>query len=142
MKMQEVITQLREIAPGVALNTESALNDFDQLRLMLTDALRANSVESVRALVKSCSDKAESVRLALEWARNKAGQLQQVNAAYKERLGPRGPKKPKDAPGQQMLPGIGGEGGTPTTIGETTMNDTSTTGGRATPSFIHSGRHG
>lgn len=106
MKMQEVITQLRDIAPGVALNTESALNDFDQLRLMLSDALRANSVESVRALVKSCSDKAESVRLALEWARNKAEQLQRVNAAYKEKLGPRGPKKPKDAPGQQMLPGL------------------------------------
>lgn len=102
MKMQEVIAQLREIAPGVALNTKSALNDFDQLRLMLSDSLRANSVESVRALVKSCSDKAESVRLALEWARNKAEQLQQVNAAYKERLGPR-TKKPKDCPGQMTM---------------------------------------
>lgn len=109
MKMQEVITQLREIAPGVAMNTESALSDFDQLRLMLSDALRASSVESVRALVKSCADKAESVRLALEWARNKAEQLQRVNAAYKEKLGPRA-KKPKDAEGQQMLPGFEDEG--------------------------------
>lgn len=113
MKMQEVITQLREIAPGVALNTRSALDDFDQLRLMLSDALRANSVESVRALVKSCSDKAGSVRLALEWARDKAEQLQRVNAAYKEKLGPRA-KKPKDAPGQQVFDfAISTTGGTP-----------------------------
>lgn len=105
MKMQEVITQLREIAPGVALNTKSALDDFDQLRLILSDALRANSVESVRAFVKSCSDKAGSVRLALERAQDKAEQLQRVNAAYKEKLGPRA-KKSKDAPGRQMLPGL------------------------------------
>lgn len=109
MKMQEVIMQLREIAPGVALNTKSALDDFAQLHLMLSDALRANSIESVRTLVKACFDKAEAVRQGLQWANGSAEKLQNINAAYREKIGPRGPKKPKDAPGQMELPGISGE---------------------------------
>lgn len=109
MRMQEVITKLRELAPVVATNTKSALDDFAQLHLMLSDALRANSIESVRTLVKACFDKAEAVRLGLQWAKDSAEQLQNTNADYKEKIGPRGPRKPKDAPGQMELPGISGE---------------------------------
>lgn len=109
MKMQEVIGELRKLAPVVATNTKSALDDFAQLHLMLSDALRASSIESVRTLVKACFDKADAVRLGLQWAKDSAEQLQNINAAYREKIGPRGPKKPKDAPGQMELPGISGE---------------------------------
>jgi hypothetical protein len=38
-----------------------------------------------------------------------------MNAEYKEKIGPR-TKKPKDADGQQMLPGLGDEGGMTTEV--------------------------
>lgn len=142
MKMQEVITQLRELAPVAAASSRLALKNAEDLRVVFLDLQHAQSFESMKALADLAHNKLTDMFVNLDNCANDTGKLQALNESYKEKLGPRGPKKPKDATGQQMLPGIGGEGGTPTTVGETTMNDTSTTGGRTTPSFIRSGRHG
>ena len=102
MKMQEVIMRLRGIAPVVAVNVEAASGTFSQLKLVISDALRANSVESVRALLKACDEKATQIDLALKSASDSAAMLKDLNESYKERLGPRA-KKPKDDPRQMGL---------------------------------------
>lgn len=135
MKMQEVITKLREEAPlldkcskDVDASFNKALGLFDDFRRAESDAGRMLLADAVCEALNDFAGKYRQLRCSVET-------VCLVNAEYKEKLGPR-TKKPKDAEGQQMLPGLGDEGGTPTTMGET-----STTGGR-TPSFMQSGRHG
>lgn len=128
MKMQEVITQLRELAPVAAASARCALKNAEDLRVVFLDLQNAQSFESMKALAVLAHNKLTDMFVNLDNCANDTGKLQSLNESYKEKLGPRGPKKPKDAPGQQMLPGIGGEGGTPTTMGETTMSDTSSMG--------------
>jgi len=135
MKMQEVILRLRESAPAVETCTRDALRGFDSLHDVLRDASHTGSQESLRSLLSLCLEKSQYIRGLLQNASAEAEKLNGVNMAYREKLGPRA-KKPKDAPGQQMLPGFEDEGGTPTTMG-----DTPTMMGR-TPSFMQSGRHG
>lgn len=117
MKMQEVITRLRELAPKAEINVRAACEDFENLRDVLNDADRTLSPVSMRALLAACSEKADMVSKALCEARVSVDNLATVNREYKEKLGPRGPKKPKDAEGQQMLPGLGDKGGTSATAG-------------------------
>jgi len=105
MRMQEVITRLRETAPVAELYVHSACTDFESLSDVLKDAGHANSPESLRVLLAACSDKADKVSKALCQARASIDTLAEMNREYKEKIGPRA-KKPKDAPGQQMLPGI------------------------------------
>lgn len=105
MKMQEVIVRLREHAPVVEACTRDALRGFDSLHDVLGDATRAGSQESLRTLLALCLDKSQYIRGLLQHAEETARQLNSVNLAYKEKLGPRA-KKPKDAEGQQMLPGM------------------------------------
>lgn len=136
MKMQEVIRKLRMFAPVAEKNVRAACEAFENLRVMLQDASHTSSTESLRVLQAACLDKADTISKDLCYARESVDNLATVNREYKEKLGPRGPKKPKDAEGQQMLPGLEDLGGTPTTTG-----DMSTTGG-GTPSFMQSGRHG
>jgi len=121
MRMQEVILQLRELAPGAAASVRSACAEFDTMRMVLLDASHAGSYESIKVLTDTCLKKAHLVLDALERAKELTGELNDLNAAYKEKIGPRA-KKPKDAPGQQMLPGL-----------EDVCR---------TPSFMQSGRHG
>ena len=135
MKMQEVITKLREEAPlldkcskSVDATFQKAWGLFDDFRRAESDAGRMLLADAVCAALNEFAGKYRTLRCSIET-------VCLMNAEYKEKLGPRS-KKPKDAQGQQMLPGFGDEGGTPTTTGET-----STTGGR-TPSFAQSGRHG
>lgn len=109
MRMQEVIKKLRELAPVAELNVRAACEDFENLRDVLKDTDRTISPVSLRALLAACSDKADLVFEALGHARASIDALADVNREYKEKIGPRGPKKPKDAPGQMELPGISGE---------------------------------
>lgn len=105
MKMQEVIFRLREHAPVVESCTRDALRGFDSLHDVLRDASRTGSQESLRSLLDLCLEKSQNIRAMLQNAEAEAEELNRVNLAYKEKLGPRA-KKPKDAPGQQMLPGM------------------------------------
>ena len=135
--MQEVIVRLRQLAPEAADNVDLAIKDFYVLKDLLSDLQACVSSSTREAVLKLIDERSRGLAGFLNIAQDATSKLQELNLSYKEKLGPRGPKKPKDAPGQQMLPGIGGEGGTPTTT-----SDTSTAGGRTTPSFIQSGRHG
>jgi len=135
MKMQEVITKLREEAPLLekcAKNTDVLFNKawglFDDFRRAESDAGRMLLADAVCAALNEFAGEYRTLRASVET-------MCLMNAEYKEKLGPRA-KKPKDAPGQQMLPGLEDVGGTPTTMGET-----STMVGR-TPSSMQSGRHG
>lgn len=105
MKMQEVIVRLREHAPVVESCTRSALRGFDSLHDVLMDASHTNSQESLRSLLSLCLEKSQYIRGQLQHAEEAAEKLNGVNLAYREKLGPR-TKKPKDAEGQQMLPGL------------------------------------
>jgi hypothetical protein len=136
MKMQEVITRLREEAPLLDKCSKSVDETFQRLCGLLDDFRSAKSDEGRKILADALGDEMNVFGAEYRTLRCSVETVCLVNAEYKEKLGPRGPKKPKDAEGQQMLPGLGDEGGTPTTMGET-----STTGGR-TPSFMQSGRHG
>ena len=128
MKMQEVIAKLREEAPLLERCSKDVDATFNRTWGLFDDFRRAESAAG-RALL------ADAVCQALNDFAGKYRQLRcsvenvcLVNAEYKEKLGPRA-KKPKDAEGQQMLPGLEDEGGTPTTMG-------------GTPSSMQSGRHG
>lgn len=103
MKMQEVITKLRMFAPVAEKHVRLAFEDFESLRVMLRDAVHTNSAESMRALQAACLGKADGIHKALYLARESVDNLATVNREYKEKLGPRGPKKPKDAPGQMTM---------------------------------------
>lgn len=103
MKMQEVITRLRELAPKAEINVRAACEDFENLRDVLKDADHTNSPVSLRVLLAACSEKADMVYKALCFARDSVNSLATVNREYKEKLGPRGPKKPKDCPGQMTM---------------------------------------
>lgn len=105
MKMQEVIVRLRGIAPEAACNVRLAHDLFAGVHDVLLDATHATSAESVKALTETCLKKANAVQRALERAWDCVKELDALNQAYKEKLGPRA-KKPKDAPAQQMLPGL------------------------------------
>ena len=150
MKMQEVITQLRELAPAAAENTEFAESLMCDLVGVMEDMQNATTLTAVKAIAAEAFKQSLVVQQHIVHATKAAKALQDLNKSYKEKLGPRGPKKPKDCPGQQILPGIGDEGGTPTevAVGETSTGETSTTGGGTpttwgrTPSFMRSGRHG
>lgn len=106
MKMQEVITQLRELAPVAAASARCALKNAEDLRVVFLDLQNAQSFESMKALAVLAHNKLTDMFVNLDNCANDTGKLQALNESYKEKLGPRGPKKPKDAPGQQMLPGI------------------------------------
>lgn len=113
MKMQEVIVRLREHAPVVESCTRSALRGFDSLHEVIGDAMRAGSQESLRTLLTLCLEKSQNIRAMLQNAEAEAEELNRVNLAYKEKLGPRA-KKPKDAKGQQVFDfAISTTGGTP-----------------------------
>lgn len=128
MKMQEVIVRLRQLAPEAADNVDLAIKDFYVLKDLLSDLQACVSSSTREAVLKLIDERSQGLAGFLNIAQDATSKLQELNLSYREKLGPRGPKKPKDAPGQQMLPGIGGDGGTPTAIGETTMSDTSTQG--------------
>ena len=120
MKMQDVIGKLREEAPlldkcskDVDAAFHKAWGLFDDFRRAESDAGRMLLADAVCAALTKFAGEYRTLRCSIET-------VCLVNAEYKEKLGPR-TKKPKDAPGQQMLPGLGDKGMNPTTV---TMDET------------------
>jgi hypothetical protein len=119
MKMQDVITKLREEAPllekcskDVGATFNKAWGLFDDFRRAESDAGRMLLADAVCAALNEFAGKFRTLRCSIDTVCT-------MNAEYKEKIGPR---KAKDDPRQQMLPGLEDEGGT--------------------PSFMQSGRHG
>ena len=134
MKMQEVITKLREEAPLLEKCAKDVDFHFERATGLSRDLGYATSDDG-RKLLQNELDKAMAeFCVAYRQLRCSIETVCGVNAEYKEKLGPR-TKKPKDAEGQQMLPGLEDVGGTPTTMGETSTAAVRTT------SFMQSGRH-
>lgn len=135
MKMQDVITKLREEAPLLDRGSKNVEESFQRLCGLLDDFRSAKSDEGRKVLADAIGDEMNAFGAEYRTLRCSVETVCLMNAEYKEKLGPR-TKKSKDAEGQQMLPGLDCDGGTPTTMG-----DNPTTQG-CTPSFMLSGRHG
>ena len=136
MKMQEVITKLREEAPLLEKCEKDVDFNFERAMGLARDLEYATSDDGRKLLRNELAKAMTDFGFAYRQLRCSIETVCLMNREYKEKLGPR-TKKPKDADGQQMIPGLEDVGGTPTTMG-----DTPTTGGRTTPSFIQSWRHG
>lgn len=109
MKMQEVIGKLRELAPVAAENTAFAEALMCELVGVMEDMQKATTLTASKAISSEAYKQILVVQQHIVHATKSAKALQDINAAYREKIGPRGPKKPKDAPGQMELPGISGE---------------------------------
>lgn len=119
--MQDVIGKLREEAPLLDKYVKSTDVKFHKAWDLFVDFCRAESdkgrgllADAVCVALNEFAEEYRTLRCSVE-------NVCMMNAGYKEKLGPRA-KKPKDAKGQQMLPGLGDVGVTPatTTVGETT----------------------
>jgi hypothetical protein len=135
MKMQDVIVELRTTVPLMDKQAQEVDGHYERATSLMRDLQRVSSAEAASLLLVNIISAMKDFSKAYTDLRVSVESMVMLNNGYKEKIGPRA-KKPKDAEGQQMLPGLGDEDGTPTTMGET-----STTGCR-TPSFIQSGRHG
>lgn len=105
MKMQDVIAKLREEAPLLEKCAKAVDFYFERAKGLARDLEHAESEGGRRVLrdelVKALADfgsEYNQLRCSVET-------VCLVNAEYREKLGPRA-KKPKDAPGQQILPGM------------------------------------
>ena len=126
MKMQEVITQLRELAPVAAENAAFAETLMCELVGVMEDMKNATTLTACKAISSEAYRQVLVVQQHIVHATKSTKALQDLNRSYKEKLGPRGPKKPKDAPGQMDL----------------FDPEKRTDSPASTPSFIMSGRHG
>lgn len=135
MKMQEVIVRLRELAPEAAQNVDLAIKDFYVMKDLLRDLQACVSSSTREAVLKLIDGRQLGLAKFLSLAQDATDKLQELNESYKEKLGPRA-KKPKDAEGQQMLPGIGDESGMLSTTGGMSITPSKTS------SFMQNGRHG
>lgn len=107
MRMQEVITQLRKLAPTVADMARGASKEAEDIGVILGDMDRALSVESTRSLAKLATGKMGKLRDCINRCLSVAVELQAVNQTYREKIGPgRKTKRPriKDHPGQMIMP--------------------------------------
>lgn len=105
MKMQEVIVRLRELAPEAAQNVDLAIKDFYVLKDLLGDLRVCVSSSTREAVLKLIGERSLGLSRYLDAAQDATDKIRKLNESYKEKLGPRA-KKPKDAEGQQMLPGM------------------------------------
>lgn len=105
MKMQEVIVQLRKLAPEAAQNVDLAVKDFYVMKDLLNDLRVCVSSSTRTAVLELIDERRLGLAKYLALAQDATDKLQKLNESYKEKLGPRA-KKSKDAPGQQMLPGL------------------------------------
>lgn len=142
MKMQDVITKLREEAPLLEKCSKDVDAAFQKVRGLFVDFRRAESAEGQGILADAVVAAFIEFEGEYRTLRCSVETVCLVNAEYKEKIGPR-TKKPTDADGQQMLPGLEDEGRTPTMMGETSVTAIGmpTTRGM-TSSFMQSGRHG
>lgn len=105
MKMQEVIARLRELAPVAADNTSFAETLMCELVGVLGDLANATTLTASKAVATVALKQAKIVQGSVVAATKAAKELQDLNASYKEKLGPKA-KRPKDDPRQQDLPGF------------------------------------
>lgn len=115
MKMQDVITKLREEAPILEKCSKDVDDAFQKVQRLFVDFLRAESVEGRGILADAVVAAFTEFEVEYRTLRCSVENVCTVNAEYKEKIGPR-TKKPKDADGQQMLPGLEDEGGTTTEV--------------------------
>lgn len=124
MKMQEVITKLRELAPVAAENTAFAETLMCEFVGVMEDMANATTLTASKAIAAEALKQAKTVQDCIVIATKATKELQDLNESYKEKLGPR-TKKPKDAPGQMDL-----------------FDQEKKDSPASTPSFVQSGRHG
>lgn len=141
MKMQDVIAKLREEAPLLDKCSKNVDAVFQKAWGLFDDFRRAESEEGQRLLADAVCAALSEFAGEYRTLRCSIENVCLVNAEYKEKLGPR-VKKPKDAEGQQMLPGLEDVGGAPTTTGETETTGESSGMSARTPAWTTSGRHG
>lgn len=111
MKMQEVITKLREEAPFLERCSRNVYEVFQRMCGLLDDFRSAKSDEGRKILADAIGDEMNVFGAEYRTLRCSIETVCLMNAEYKEKLGPR-TKKQKDAEGQQMLPGLEDEGRT------------------------------
>lgn len=116
MKMQDVITKLREEAPFLDKHSKSVDETFHRMCGLLDDFRSVKSDEGRKILADAIGDEMNLFGVGYRTLRRSIETVCMVNAEYKEKLGPR-TKKPKDAEGQQMLPGLEADGGPLITLG-------------------------
>lgn len=105
MKMQDVIAKLRKLAPVAADSTLFAETLMCELVGVMEDMANATTLTASKVIAVEALKQAKAVQDSIVAATKAAKELQDLNASYKEKLGPR-TKKPKDAPGQMTLPGM------------------------------------
>lgn len=105
MKMQEVIAKLREEAPFLDRSSKIVDEEFQRLCGLMDDFCSARSATGRRTLAAAIGDEMNVFCSEYRTLRHSIETLCLVNAEYKEKLGPR-TKKPKDAEGQMILPGM------------------------------------
>lgn len=110
MKMQDVIAKLRNLAPVAYDRTSFAEALMCELVGVMEDMAHAATLTASKAIAVAALKQVKVVQDSIVAATKAAKDLQDLNAAYKERLGSKA-RKPKDVPGQQMSPGSNGEAG-------------------------------
>ena len=105
MRMQEVIAKLRKLAPVAANHTSFAETLMCELVGVMEDMANAATLTASKAIAAEALKQVKVVQDSIIAATKAAKELQDLNASYKERLGPKA-RKPKDAPGQMTLPGL------------------------------------
>ena len=106
MRMQEVITKLREEAPLLEDRSKILDSRFEQVYGLSRDLEVATSEEGRKLLLQAFGKAMLEFVHSFRELRCSLETVCLLNVDYKEKIGPRGPRKPKDAPGQQMLPGM------------------------------------
>ena len=105
MKMQEVIVQLRKLAPVAADNASFAESLMCELVGVMEDMTNATTLTASKAIAAEALKQAKTVQDSVVIATKAAMELQNLNASYKEKLGPR-TKEAKLVLVQPTLPGM------------------------------------
>lgn len=105
MKMQEVITKLREEAPLLDMCAKDVDFHFARAVGLARDLEYATSDDGRKLLRNELAKAMAEFGCAYQQLRDSIKTVCLTNREYKEKLGPRA-KKPRDAEGQQMLPGM------------------------------------
>lgn len=105
MKMQEVITKLREEAPLLDKCAKDVDETFQKAWGLFDDFRRAESEAGQRLLADAVCEALNEFAGKYRTLRCSVENVCMVNAEYREKLGPKA-KRPKDDPRQQDLPGF------------------------------------
>lgn len=105
MKMQEVITKLREEAPLLDKCAKDVDETFQKAWGLFDDFRRAESEAGQRLLADAVCEALNEFAGKYRTLRRSVETVRMVNAEYREKLGPK-KVKPKDDPRQQNLPGF------------------------------------